>query len=76
MLHNVCTIERTIEIGCHGCSVAMVTSENPQVFNNFPDFSIMSSTICIATVAVLAFRRVRDVRQTSANSQSGLSRLH
>ena len=25
MLHNVCTIQWKIEIGCHGCSVAMVT---------------------------------------------------
>ena len=28
MLHNVCTIEWKIEIGCYGCSVAMVTSQN------------------------------------------------
>ena len=27
MLHNVCTTEWKIEIDCHGCSVAMVTSQ-------------------------------------------------
>ena len=27
MLNNTCTIEWKIEIGCHGCSVAMVTSQ-------------------------------------------------
>ena len=27
MLHTVCSTEWKIEIGCHGCSVAMVTSQ-------------------------------------------------
>ena len=31
MLHDVCTIEWKIEIGCHGCSVYMVTSQ--KLFN-------------------------------------------
>ena len=27
MMHNGCTIEQKIEIGCNGCSVAVVTND-------------------------------------------------
>ena len=32
MLHYVCTIEWKIEIGCHRCSVVMVTSQKSHFF--------------------------------------------
>ena len=40
-MHNVCTIEWKIEIGCHGCSVAMVTSQKSH-FHEIYSFGVIS----------------------------------
>ena len=41
MLHNVGTIEVKIEIGYHGCSVAMVTSQT-SYFHEIYSFEVIS----------------------------------
>ena len=56
---KVCTTEWKIEIGCHGCSVAMVTNQNTTSIIN----SIMSSTICYCHGSGVLW--VRDVLETS-----------
>ena len=41
MLHNECTIECKIEIGCYGCSVVMATSQKSH-FHEIYRFGIIS----------------------------------
>ena len=41
MIHNGGTIELKIEIGCHGCSVAMVTSQKSH-FHGIYSFGVIS----------------------------------
>ena len=41
MIHNGGTVKRKVEIGCNGCSVAMVTSQK-SLFHAISSFRVIS----------------------------------
>ena len=75
-MHSVCTTEWKIEIGCHGCSVAMVTSL--KYLTKF-NISLTSQYHVIHDMLLSQFwlsEGSGTFEKLKSNSQSQLSRLH